>query len=209
MLRKIMLAVGTALLPTIALAATIDVTDADIPVGGNVEWTADNEYVLNGLVFVSEGSSLTIQAGTVIKGKPGQGENASALVVARGGKIFAEGTADKPIIFTAEADDVSDPNDLPLDARGLWGGVIILGKASLNSQPGETPIEGIPTTEPRGIYGGERRRGQLRRLPLCVHPPRRHRHRRGQRNQRPDHGRRRQRHNHRIRRGVQQPRRRL
>ena len=155
MLRKIMLAVGTALLPTIALAATIDVTDADISVGGNVEWTADNEYVLNGLVFVSGGSSLTIQAGTVIKGKPGQGENASALVVARGGKIFAEGTVDKPIIFTAEADDVSDPNDLPLDARGLWGGVIILGKASLNSQPGETPIEGIPTTEPRGIYGGD------------------------------------------------------
>ena len=154
MLRKIMLAVGTALLPTIALAATIDVTTADIPVGGSVEWTADNEYVLNGLVFVSEGSSLTIQPGTVIKGKPGQGENASALVVARGGKIFAEGTADKPIIFTAEADDVSDPNDLPLDARGLWGGVIILGKASLNSEPGETPIEGIPTTEPRGIYGG-------------------------------------------------------
>ena len=131
MLRKIMLAVGTALLPTIALAATIDVTTADIPVGGNVEWTADNEYVLNGLVFVSEGASLTIQPGTVIKGKPGQGENASALVVARGGKIFAEGTADKPIIFTAEADDVSNANDLPLDARGLWGGVIILGRASL------------------------------------------------------------------------------
>ncbi len=154
MLRKIMLAVGTALLPTIALAATIDVTTADIPVGGSTEWTADNEYVLNGLVFVSEGASLTIQAGTVIKGKPGQGENSSALVVARGGKIFAEGTADKPIIFTAEADDVSNANDLPLDARGLWGGVIILGRASLNSQPGETPIEGIPTTEPRGLYGG-------------------------------------------------------
>ena len=140
-------------MPTIALAATIDVTSADIPAGSNVEWTADNEYVLNGLVFVSEGSSLTIQPGTVIKGKPGQGENASALVVARGGKIFAEGTADKPIIFTAEADDVSKPNDLPLDARGLWGGVILLGQASLNSEPGETPIEGIPTTEPRGIYG--------------------------------------------------------
>ena len=121
MLRKIMLAAGTALLPTIALAATIDVTTADIPAGTNVEWTADNEYVLNGLVFVSEGSSLTIQPGTVIKGKPGQGENASALVV----------------------------------ARGLWGGVIILGRASLNSEPGETPIEGIPTTEPRGIYGGD------------------------------------------------------
>ena len=155
MLRKIMFAAAIALLPAAAWTATIDVTDADIPAGANVEWTADNEYVLNGLVFVGEGSSLTIQPGTVVKGKPGQGENASALVVARGGKIFAAGTADKPIIFTAEADDVSNPNDLPLDARGLWGGVIILGRASLNSQPGETPIEGIPTTEPRGIYGGD------------------------------------------------------
>ena len=44
---------------------------------------------------------------------------------------------------------------MPLDARGLWGGVIILGRASLNSEPGETPIEGIPTTESRGIYGGD------------------------------------------------------
>ena len=155
MLRKTMFAAAIALLPAAAWTATIDVTDADIPAGANVEWTADNEYVLNGLVFVGEGSSLTIQPGTVVKGKPGQGENASALVVARGGKIFAAGTADKPIIFTAEADDVSNPNDLPLDARGLWGGVIILGRASLNSQPGETPIEGIPTTEPRGIYGGD------------------------------------------------------
>ena len=96
----------------------------------------------------------TIEAGTVIKGQPGQGENASALVVARGGKIFAEGTATNPIIFTSTADDVTDPNDLPLDARGLWGGVIILGKASLNSSPGETPIEGIEVTETRGLYGG-------------------------------------------------------
>ena len=155
MLHKTLFAAAIALLPAAAWTATIDVTSTDIPAGTHVEWTADNEYVLNGLVFVGEGSSLTIQPGTVVKGKPGQGENASALVVARGGKIFAEGTADEPIIFTAEADDVSDPNDLPLNARGLWGGVIILGRASLNSEPGETPIEGIPTTEPRGMYGGD------------------------------------------------------
>ena len=154
MLRKTMLAASIALLPIAAQAATVDVSDADIAAGTNVVWTADNEYVLNGLVFVDAGASLTIQPGTVIKGKPGQGENASALVVARGGKIFASGTAEAPIIFTAEADDVNDPGDLPLDARGLWGGVIILGNAGLNSEPGETPIEGIPTNEPRGIYGG-------------------------------------------------------
>ena len=129
----------------------ITIEDSDLV--GDTEWTRDNTYVLNGFVFVEDGETLTIEAGTVIKGMPGQGENASALIVARGGQIFAEGTPSNPIIFTAEADDVNDPDDLPLDARGLWGGILILGQASLNSSPGETAIEGIPTTEPRGIYG--------------------------------------------------------
>jgi hypothetical protein len=110
--------------------------------------------VLNGFVFVEEGATLTIEAGAVIKGKPGQGENSSALIIARGGKIFAHGTPAKPIIFTAEADDVDDPNDLPLDVRGLWGGVIILGKAVINVAGGVENIEGIPVSEPRGEYGG-------------------------------------------------------
>ncbi len=132
--------------------SVITVTDGDI--SGDVVWTGDNTYVLDGFVFVGPGETLTIGAGTVVKGMPGQAENASALIVARGGKIYAEGTPTNPIIFTAEADDVTDPNDLPLDARGLWGGVIILGNAGLNSSPGESAIEGIPTNEPRGIYGG-------------------------------------------------------
>ena len=153
-MRKLILAGCLALMPMTAKAATIEITDTDIAANTNVVWTADNEYILNGLVFVDPSASLTIQPGTVVKGKPGQGENSSALVVARGGKIFASGTAEDPIVFTAEADDVNNPSDLPLDARGLWGGVIILGNASLNSEPGETPIEGIPTTEPRGLYGG-------------------------------------------------------
>jgi hypothetical protein len=143
----------TLLFPA-ALAAqnVIQVTDADIV--GEVLWTNDNTYVLNGFVFVEDGETLTIEAGTVVKGKPGQAENASALIVARGGKIYAEGTPTNPIIFTAEADDVTDLNDLPLDARGLWGGVIILGRAVINVAGGEENIEGIPTTELRGLYGG-------------------------------------------------------
>ncbi len=119
---------------------------------GTQTWTANNTYLLDGFCFVNSGQTLTIEAGTVIKGKPGQGVNASALIVARGGKIMAEGTKEKPIIFTAEADDlngsVGDMDD------GLWGGVILLGKARLNSVPAEQQIEGIPQTEPRGIYGG-------------------------------------------------------
>lgn len=114
--------------------------------------TNNKTWILKGLVFVNDGQILTIEPGTVIKGKSGQGENASALVVARGGKIMANGTAADPIIFTAEADDLN--GNLPPTARGLWGGLIVLGKASLNSAPGETAIEGIPTSESRGIYGG-------------------------------------------------------
>jgi hypothetical protein len=133
---------------------TVTVNDADISGGTTVHWTADNTYLLNGRVFVDDGCTLHIEAGTVIKGKAGSGENASALVVARGGKIYAEGTADRPIIFTAEIDDVNNPADVSYTTNGLWGGVIILGKASINRPAGEHNIEGIPTTESRGLYGG-------------------------------------------------------
>ena len=135
---------------------TIRITEqGDDPEGtGTVTWTSD--YELNGRVAVNSGDQLTIEPGTVIKGVEGlPQENASVLVVARGATIDAEGTASNPIIFTAESDDVSDPNDLAETARGLWGGVIILGSAPLNSNPGETAIEGIPAdTDARGLYGG-------------------------------------------------------
>ncbi|MCC9137094.1 hypothetical protein ACFSKU_20545 [Pontibacter silvestris] len=122
---------------------------------GNVTWTADNTYILDGFVFVNEGQTLTIEPGTVIKGRPGTGENSSALIVARGGKIMANGTADKPIIFTTEEDDVNDPNDIPATQNGLWGGVIILGNATTNRGSGGVgAIEGIPTEDTRGQYGG-------------------------------------------------------
>ena len=120
---------------------------------GTTTWTSNNIYVLDGFVFVNEGQTLTIQPGTVVKGKGGQGENASALIIARGGKLIADGTAEKPIVFTAEADDLNG-SVANLD-DGLWGGLILLGNAILNTSPNEQQIEGIPQTEPRGIYGGD------------------------------------------------------
>jgi len=135
-------------------AATIQVSDTDIQPGSVVKWTSDNVYVLNGFVFVESGSELHIEAGTVIKAKPGEASNASALIIARGGKIFAEGTPTQPIIFTAESDDLSNPNDLTKDDRGLWGGVIVLGSARINVAGGIENIEGIPVEEERGQYGG-------------------------------------------------------
>lgn len=119
---------------------------------GTTTWTSDKKYFLNGFVFVNEGQILTIEAGTVIRGRKGQGEKASALIVARGGQIIAEGTSDKPIIFTCEDDDLK--GSVPVEAKGLWGGLIILGNASLNIQNNEAHIEGIPFYEIRGIYGG-------------------------------------------------------
>ena len=73
---------------------------------GTTTWTSDQQYLLNGFVFVNDGQVLTIEAGTVIRAKTGQGENASALIVSRGGKIVAEGNSVNPIIFTCEGDDL-------------------------------------------------------------------------------------------------------
>ena len=55
---------------------------------GTETWTSDKVYILNGLVFINDGQTLTIEPGTVIKGMPGQGEEASALIVARGVELW-------------------------------------------------------------------------------------------------------------------------
>jgi hypothetical protein len=129
----------------------------------NTTWTADNVYELGGRITVLDGVTLTIEPGTVIKGQAGTGANATALLVARGGKINAVGTQFKPIIFTSVADEITpeqvgaglfiSPNLDPA-TQGLWGGVIILGKAPISASANEIQIEGIPTTDPNGLYGG-------------------------------------------------------
>ncbi|WP_179339273.1 hypothetical protein [Winogradskyella ludwigii] len=126
----------------------------------NTTWTADNIYQLNQKVVVSEGITLTINPGTIIKGSPGTGSLASALIVARGATLDAQGTADQPIIFTSTSDNITcgqtagtnlDEND-----RGLWGGLIVLGYApcSFSGDITEAQIEGIPADDTFGLYGG-------------------------------------------------------
>jgi len=143
-----------ALVGCSVMAQTIN--DAFIEAGQVRTLTAGTEYTLDGFVFVEEGAELYIQAGTVIKAlqTPTTGDNASALIVARGGKVFAYGTADAPIIFTSELDDLSNPNDVTWADRGLWGGVILLGNATTNRGV-EGQIEGIPSGEIRAAYGGD------------------------------------------------------
>lgn len=128
----------------------IEISETVVATGNTESWTNDNVYILNGFCFVE--GTLNIQEGTIIKGATGTGEDASALIVAKGATINATGTADSPIIFTYEADPLD--GSASTSTRGQWGGLIILGDATLNSSPGTTQIEGIPTNEPRGEYGG-------------------------------------------------------
>jgi hypothetical protein len=122
---------------------------------GTVTWSKDTTYILRGFIFVNDGQTLTIEAGTVIKGQPGQGAGASALIVSRGGHINAVGTENEPIIMTGLADDLN--GSVPDDAVQTWGGLIILGKATTNNnaEGGSKQIEGIPVDETRGLYGGD------------------------------------------------------
>lgn len=126
----------------------------------NETWTADNCYELAGKVVVNDGVTLTIEPGTIIKGREGLGTLASALVIARGGKIMANGTASQPIIFTTILDNIecgqTSGTNLGASDVGDWGGVIILGRAPVSVGNGDTEgqIEGIPVTDAFGAYGG-------------------------------------------------------
>lgn len=99
--------------------------------------STDYDYLLRGAVFVEDGVTLTIDAGVTIYGE--QAENGT-LIVAQGGKIMANGTADAPIVMTSDA-------EIGQRARGQWGGLIINGKAPSNQ--GITAGEGDT-----GNFGG-------------------------------------------------------
>ena len=102
-----------------------------VELSGNVEGTmtldAETEYILAGTLTVPDGATLEIPAGTKIKAKQGFG---NYIIVAQGGKINARGTAQAPIIFTAEDESNAGP--------GYWGGLIINGKAPISGPAGTT-----------------------------------------------------------------------
>jgi len=126
----------------------------------NTTWETGKVYVLAGRIAVTSGVTLTIQPGVIVKGEVGSGANATALLIARGAKIMAEGTAAQPIIFTTVADEIqpgqiASPNLEPT-LEGLWGGLMIMGKArgSFAGDVAEIQIEGIPASDTNGLYGG-------------------------------------------------------
>ena len=153
---------------TVTETNTVEVDPfADSTLEGNITedktLDASKIWLIKGRVSVTDGTTLTIPAGTILKAASGTGADASTLIVARGGKMIASGTADNPIIMTAAADNIEVGGTYPesgpalnVDTRGLWGGLLILGKApcSFKSDVTELQIEGIPTSDTNGLYGG-------------------------------------------------------
>lgn len=150
---------GLLIVTTAALVgcATDDTADIIINQGGNLNPTlVDNEiggtltenltlstgieYDLTRALIVPEGLTLFIEPGVVINATPGSDVYVAIL---QGATIMAEGTSSNPIVFTSNS---ATPNP------GDWGGLIILGRAPINSVVGGNATS---TSEIGGLpYGG-------------------------------------------------------
>ncbi|MCB9562613.1 MAG: hypothetical protein H6708_19600 [Kofleriaceae bacterium] len=110
-------------------------------------WVTGNTYVIPRLkqLFVEPGATLTIEPGVVVKGEQG-----SVLVITRGAKIMAEGTADAPIVMTSAQ----------ANTPGYWGGLLVLGAAPINTNVNSNPssteatFEAFTSAIPEGLFGG-------------------------------------------------------
>jgi hypothetical protein len=163
--------------PNDAVKSNIDYDGAGPLPAGVLHLTADKTYLLDDILFVEANATLIIDPGTVIycESDPGvdlvskTDDTYGAILVARGGKIIAEGAPCNPITMTAVAErdglPVGNPNagQQPVAGRdgGQWGGVVLLGNAPLTARDTngnivrETKIEGFAANEsdPRVLYG--------------------------------------------------------
>jgi hypothetical protein len=122
--------------------ASVTIGAAEAVLSGNVTASRtlyqDTLYTLSGYVKVQNGATLTIEPGTRIIGDTTVA--GSSLWILRGAKIQAIGTAAEPIVFTsARAVGNRKPGD--------WGGIIIVGNATIN----RTGVATINTEGPPGV----------------------------------------------------------
>lgn len=117
---------------------------------GNILWSADTIYRVNGFVRIGRDDDpntpadatgiLTIEPGTLIIGDR---ESKGTLIIQRGSKIIADATAENPIVMTSErAPGLREPGD--------WGGLVMCGYARNNVPGGVTELEGGY----KGYHGG-------------------------------------------------------
>ncbi len=123
--------------PAFATATTQDKTCAiSGTLTGDITLTNDTNWVLQGGVFVGEDggqtANLTVEPGTRVLGVTGN----DFLAIQRGSKIFAEGTANAPIVFTGPF-TATDPSA----GAGNWGGLVINGRAPINICDDAVPFD--------------------------------------------------------------------
>ena len=125
--------------------AGLPVLNVSGSITANRIWSSDTVYKLQGLVYVKSGATLTIKPGTIILGDTAVAQ--SSLVITKGSKINAVGNSSQPIVFSSSA-------SVGLRKKGDWGGIIILGKSTLNKSGGIGNIEGIATSTDTEYGGG-------------------------------------------------------
>lgn len=123
---------GTAQKVTISNDITSDVT-----------LTNDKWYELSGIIHVTNGATLTIQAGTCLRGST---TNLGGLIIVRGAKIQAIGDKNHPIVITS-------PKAVNSRVRGDWAGFLVLGYSTCNTPSGTRRFEALPN-DPLAEYGG-------------------------------------------------------
>ncbi len=125
-------------------------------------------YELSGPVFIgvdrgpdpaapltgSASATLTVDAGVTVVGAG----NSDYLVITRGSKLLSNGTADRPVVFTAKG-KIDGTANLDQDTKGIWGGVILNGRAPINACADATATGGTVDCEKSGegssgLFGG-------------------------------------------------------
>jgi len=132
-----------AVYPTATVTVTSNITS-------NTTWTTGNTYLLSGQIYVTSGATLTIQPGVKVLGD--KSATGACLVITKGSKIHAVGTATAPIVFTSNQAKGSR-------ATADWGGIVILGKATINQNGGTggngtANIEGFAASSLTEFGGG-------------------------------------------------------
>ena len=145
---------------TIVPAPPGPVTGQTITIKGRIDkdtvLKAGNNYILSGIVYMVNNATMRVEPGVTVRGDY-QGSNVAALVITRGAKLVADGTQDNPIVFTSNS---------PVPRSGDWGGIVLCGKASINTTysgsipgvvtgPGTYQVEGgVDNAFGDGIAGG-------------------------------------------------------
>ena len=125
-----------------------DYREADVILSGEISKNTKLQkqfvYLLTGVVYVTNNATLSIEPGTIIRGDK---ETCSALVITKGAKLNAEGTASSPIVFTSNLNTMErKPGD--------WGGIVILGDAPINKIGGQSKLD-FDLNPMYNNYGGE------------------------------------------------------